>query len=332
RTPGYAGRTTQGSAELDVAWAPDGKSLVFVASRDRDRAAYDFTHTDLYQVALEGGEPRRLTGTQADERRGSWSEPRFSPDGRTLYALWTPRGDRVYNAARLGSLDWPSATPRAPIELPAARAVLSYAIAPNNRDLFMLAEDAGHVKVWRGHRNGRTASLAFDMDAGMYDNLVVAERAGRPVLIARFESSVNPPEIVRIEPERGGHRRLTDFSVQRAAALDLARPEHFWFETKRGTRIHNMLIRPPNFDGGRKYPLLVLMHGGPHTMWRDTFFLRWNYHLLAAPGYVVLLTNYTGSTGFGEAFAQAIQGDPLAGPAEEINQAADEAVARFAFI
>src|SRR5690606_22439410 len=60
--------------------------------------------------------------------------------------------------------------------------------------------------------------------------------------------------------------------------------------------------------------------------------LRWNYHLLAAPGYVVLLTNYTGSTGFGEAFAQGIQGDPLRGPAEEINQAADVAIERFAFI
>jgi dipeptidyl aminopeptidase/acylaminoacyl peptidase len=78
--------------------------------------------------------------------------------------------------------------------------------------------------------------------------------------------------------------------------------------------------------------LFVLMHGGPHGMWRDNFFLRWNYHLIASPGYVVLLTNYTGSTGFGAAFSQAIQGDPLEGPALEINQAADEAIARYAFI
>ena len=109
-------------------------------------------------------------------------------------------------------------------------------------------------------------------------------------------------------------------------------PEHFWFESKRGARIHNMIVRPPGFDPAKKYPLLVLMHGGPHTMWRDTYFLRWNYHLLAAPGYVVLLTNYTGSTGFGASFAQGIQGDPLEGPTLEINQAADEAIARYSFI
>jgi dipeptidyl aminopeptidase/acylaminoacyl peptidase len=67
-------------------------------------------------------------------------------------------------------------------------------------------------------------------------------------------------------------------------------------------------------------------------MWRDQFVIRWNYHLLAAPGYVVLLTNYTGSTGFGERFAQEIQGDPLKGPGEEINEAADEAIRKFPFI
>jgi dipeptidyl aminopeptidase/acylaminoacyl peptidase len=67
-------------------------------------------------------------------------------------------------------------------------------------------------------------------------------------------------------------------------------------------------------------------------MWKDDFVIRWNYHLLAQPGYVVLLTNYSGSTGYGEAFARSIQGDPLEGPAGEINEAADEAIRRYAFI
>jgi dipeptidyl aminopeptidase/acylaminoacyl peptidase len=93
-----------------------------------------------------------------------------------------------------------------------------------------------------------------------------------------------------------------------------------------------MIALPPGFDPAKKYPLFVLIHGGPHTMYKDEFFIRWNYHLLAAPGYVVLMTNYTGSTGFGEKFAQAIQGDPLRGPADDINRAADEAIRRYPFI
>jgi dipeptidyl aminopeptidase/acylaminoacyl peptidase len=93
-----------------------------------------------------------------------------------------------------------------------------------------------------------------------------------------------------------------------------------------------MIALPPGFDESKKYPLLVLMHGGPHSMWRDQWVTRWNYHLLAKPGYIVLLTNYTGSTGYGEKFAQEIQGDPLAGPGQEINEAADHAMKQYAFI
>ena len=87
-----------------------------------------------------------------------------------------------------------------------------------------------------------------------------------------------------------------------------------------------MIVLPPAFDETKKYPLFVLIHGGAANMWRDAISLRWNYHLLAKPGYVLLMTNYTGSTGFGEKFARDIQGDPLKGPALEINEAADEAI------
>ena len=76
----------------------------------------------------------------------------------------------------------------------------------------------------------------------------------------------------------------------------------------------------------------MVIHGGAANMWHDAFVLRWNYHLLAQPGYVVLLTDYKGSTGYGEEFARAIQFDPLKGPAEELNEAVDEAINRFSFI
>ena len=79
-------------------------------------------------------------------------------------------------------------------------------------------------------------------------------------------------------------------------------------------------------------PHTNLAQGAPHTMTRDQFFLRWNYHLLAAPGYVILMTDYTGSTGYGEKFSQEIQGDPLKGPGEELNEAADAVIKDFKWI
>jgi dipeptidyl aminopeptidase/acylaminoacyl peptidase len=122
------------------------------------------------------------------------------------------------------------------------------------------------------------------------------------------------------------------FNADKVAQIDWQPLRHFWFTSRAGKRIHNMVALPPRFDQGKKYPLLVLMHGGPHSMWRDNWGLRWNYYMLARPGYIVLLTNYSGSTGFGEAFAQSIQGDPLKGPANEINEAADDAIRQFSFI
>ena len=127
-------------------------------------------------------------------------------------------------------------------------------------------------------------------------------------------------------PQSGKAVVLTHFNAARAAQLDLPPIENFWFTSSRGKRIHSFIVRPPGFDAAKKYPLFVVIHGGPHGMWRDQFFIRWNYHLLAAPGYVLLLTNYSGSTGFGEEFARSIQGDPLKGPADEINEAADAAI------
>lgn len=333
RSPGYGGRSTNSGEELDAVWAPDGRSIVFVASTNRHNAAFAFTHTDLWQVPVDGGEPHRLTGAaDAPEAEGpGYTQPRFSPDGRTLYALMSPHTGKVYNATRLAALAWPSLRPQPTIELPEGRSVSTYAISADSRTIYITAEDAGHEKLYRAVAGRAGAELAFDMERGLYTGISSSQR-GATVLVGLYESATEPPEVVRIDPARRTHHRLSGFGVERAAALDMAPVEHFWFTSERGARIHNMLVRPAGFDPNRRYPLFVVIHGGPHTMWRDQFVLRWNYHLLAGSDYVVLLTNYTGSTGFSEAFAQGIQGDPLKGPADEINQAADVAIAPYAFI
>jgi dipeptidyl aminopeptidase/acylaminoacyl peptidase len=329
--PGYAARTTAGGSELDVTWTPDGRALVFVASTNRHRGAHAFTHTDLWQVPAEGGQARRITGSSNADAGDSWSSPQFSPDGRTLYAQVTPRTERVYNATRVGILDWPSGSERGRIEPADGRASSGFAVSPNNRDVFVLVEDAGHAKVYRGSHRGGEARVAFDMDLGVYNGLAM-NRSGRPVMVASFESAATPSEVVRIDIERGRHERLTEFAVEQAAALDLEPLEHFWFENDQGFQVHSLLVKPANFDPSRRYPVFVMMHGGPHVMSRDYFFLRWNYHLLAGEDFVVVMTNYRGSTGFGEAFAQSIQGDPLRGPANDINRALEVAAEKYPFV
>src|SRR5581483_11321880 len=236
---------------------------------------------------------------------------------------------KVYNLERLVRFDWPSMANRKIVDdAPFDRSVGSFAVTPDSKTIYFTAEDAGLEKIYEVPAAGGEAKLAVAPERGVYTNLTVAG----PGLIALWGSSIDPAEVVRVDPAARTHRNLTTFDSEAARAIDWQPPRHFWFTSKRGRRIHNMIVLPPAFDASKKYPLLVLIHGGAANMWRDQITLRWNYHLLAKPGYVILLTNYTGSTGFGEQFAQAIQGDPLKGPGEELNEAADEAVRRFPFV
>ncbi|GIX40166.1 MAG: peptidase S9 [Silanimonas sp.] len=328
--PGFGGRFSDTGEEIDATWTPDGQSVVFAATVNRHRAAFANVHTDLYRVSASGGEAVRLTGDGTLEAQDSYARPQFSPDGRTLLAQRTPRGEQVYQPTHLQPFDWPAMRPGTPLRLPGERAVNGFGIDADSRTVWLTAEDAGHEKLWHARLGEPEARLAFDMARGVYTGLQVARRASG-VLVANYDSAAEPPEVVRLMP-RGDHRPLSTFNRERAATLDLAPAETFWFESERGARIHNLLVKPAGFDAAKRYPLFVLIHGGPHSMWRDSFFVRWNYHLIAGTDRVVLLTNYTGSTGFGAAFAQGIQGDPFEGPAKEINQAADVAVERYSFI
>ena len=325
---GFGGNLGQSGETLDAAWTPDGKGIVFAATTDRDQAARAEVLDALWLVGLEGGEPRRLTGTEGD-----YSAPSFTDDGQTLLAKVRPASERyVYKAARLVSWSWPSLGQRRVLTADFDESVGDYAAAPDSRRAFFLAERAGHTQLFEAPLAGERPVGLGKLDSGTYSRLAVGGPADTPVLAALWSSAVSPHELGRIDPATGRWSALSAFNAERAASIDWLPVEEFWFDSKRGKRIHSLLVRPPAFDPNRKYPLFVLIHGGPHGMWKDDFIFRWNYHLLAQPGYVVLLTNYSGSTGYGEAFARSIQGDPLEGPANEINQAADEAIRRYGYI
>jgi dipeptidyl aminopeptidase/acylaminoacyl peptidase len=328
REKGFSGALqTSGGENLSPVWAPDGQSVIFAATTNRTGAAYEQVRMSLYRVSVSGGEPQLLT-PGAD----SYSSPRFSPDGAYLYAMRELHNGRIYNHETLVRFSWPAMAGATPISGSLDRPISGIAFSPDGRTIYLTAEDAGLEKIYELPAAGGTARPVTDTPSGVYGSLLSPEKAAEPFLVALWSSSVNPAEVVRIDRAARSHRNLTNFNTSQAAEIDWQPPRHFTFTSTAGKQIHNMLFLPPQFDSSKKYPLFVLIHGGPHSAWRDEISLRWNYHLLAQPGYVVLATNYTGSTGFGERFAQDIQGDPLKGPADEINQAAVEAVKRFSFI
>ncbi|HEY0156553.1 MAG TPA: S9 family peptidase [Thermoanaerobaculia bacterium] len=323
---GFAGTGIGGSSGETISgeWSPDGQWIVFAATTALNTAAFAEVNWDLYRVSANGGEPERIASTS-----GSYGDPTFSPDGKTLYVTRDPNNAKSYNLTELVAFDWPSMKNER-IVANTDRSVGGYVLSSDGRTIYFTAEDAGLVNIFSVPATGGDATLFLKPQRGAYAGLSAAESA--PVLVAQWGSSVDPSEVVRIDLAAKSHRNLTSFNVEQARNIDWAPPEHFWFTSKRGRKIHNMIVKPANFDPSKKYPLFLLIHGGAHNMWTDSITLRWNYHLLAKPGYVMLLTNYTGSTGFGEEFAQLIQGDPLRGPAEELIEAADAAIAKYPFI
>lgn len=327
-SPGFSNHFGEGSREeIESVWTPDGAGIVFSATTSRNVSAYAEVAYDLY-LTDGTAEPKLLTDGKA-----SYANPRFSPDGKTLFAVYEPLNKKLYNNARIVRFDWPSMANRKVVtDAPFDRSVGSWAITPDGATIYFTAEESSLEKVYSVPARGGEVKLAFAPERGVVTGLRIPEKASSTMLIAQWGSSVNPAEVVRIDPAKQRLTNLTDFNVANAERLDWLPPEHFWFTSKAGKKIHSMIIKPAGFIDSNKYPLFVLIHGGPAGQWRDQITLRWNYHLLAKPGYVLLLTDYTGSTGYGEKFAQEIEGDPLKGPGDELNEAADEAIKRYPFI
>jgi dipeptidyl aminopeptidase/acylaminoacyl peptidase len=329
RASGFYGTpTNESTITLAPIWGPDGQEIVFTATSERWNAAFAHVGYHLYRLAAAGGaEPRLVTAAS-----GEYRDSAFAPDGRTLFFKYAPQDEEIYHLGRLKRVPWPAGGEPTLVTRDLDREVAAYGVTADSRTVYLLVPEASNENLYRVPAAGGMPERLIAPASGGYTALVSAPKSPKPVLIASYGSSVSPAEVVRIEPQERRHVNLTHFATAAAATLDWAPPEHFFFTSAKGRTIHSMIVRPPAFDAARKYPLLVLIHGGAAANNPDQIGLRWNYHLLAAPGYVVLMTDYTGSTGFGEKFAQAIKLDPLKTPADEINQAVDEALKRYAFI
>jgi dipeptidyl aminopeptidase/acylaminoacyl peptidase len=328
QTSGFSASAGENNVRsLTPIWSPDGKEIVFSATVDRWTAAYANVPYRLYRMSAEGGEPSVVTPVGGD-----YDQAAFSPDGKSLYFTFAAQDDQVYNLPRLSKVAWPAGGPASVVARDFDREPAKFAITPDSKAIYLLAPEASKENLYRVPADGGKPTLVIEPKTGGYTNLAIPEKAAKPILIGSWGNAVSPAEIVRIDPAAKSHVNLTQIDTAAAAAIDWAPPQHFWFTSAKGRQIHSMLVTPPNFDPAKKYPMLVLIHGGPASTNPDQIGLRWNYHLLAAPGYVVVMTDYTGSTSYGEKFAQAIKLDPLKTPGDEVNQAADEAIKRYPFI
>jgi dipeptidyl aminopeptidase/acylaminoacyl peptidase len=314
---------TEGFEFMQASWSADSKEIVFAASPDRTSAAYQEPSFYLYKVSVHGGDAVQLTRDKND-----YSNPVITPDGHYLLCTSSPnRNYKVYNQGKLTRFDWPSMANKAFLAEKLDRPINNFVV--NGEILYMSVEDEGRDKIYSVLLNGASPQLLTSAATGCYTNLRVSQ--SNQTIVADYEHTSMPPEVVRVNKD-GSHTMLTTFNAEKLAALDLSPAEIVWFISSRGKKIRSVLVKPAGFDPAKKYPLLVLLHGGPAGSWKENWSYRWNYHLLAQPGYVVIGTDYTGSTGYGEKFGQDIQYDPFRGPGLEIEEGAADAIKRFSFI
>ncbi len=304
-------------------WSSDGKSVIFSAITDAEVSAYQETTSKLYTVSITGGDAKLLT-TDND----SYGDPQLSADGKYLFCTSSAANNyKVYNLDYLTRFDYPSMQNKTVLAKQMDRPINSYTLAANT--IFFTSESEGRDMLYSMPVTGGTPQLITKGGVGSYTGFSVSENGA--AIVASFESSTMPTEVVRINAN-GTHSLISNFNTEKLKKLDMNAVEEMWTTSSRGKKIHSWIVKPAGFDANKKYPLFVVIHGGPASAWKDNWGYRWNYHLLSAPGYVLVLTDYTGSTGYGEKFAQDIQYDPFKGPADEVNEAAADAIKKFAFI
>jgi len=305
-----------GQVSYDV--SPDGQRLVVV--RNSTRPSYrEFPNADLYAVPTDGsGGMKNLTA----ENEGFDTQPVFAPDGRSLYFLRTTTSYHNGESARLWRHDFESGT-NSPLTESLDYSIAHVRVSPDGGTLWLLAEENGMVPVFRMNADGSEFSRVH---AG--GSASALDVRGESVVF--LHSALHQPEeLVAFDAAAAAARPLTRFNADLLGQLDLGRTESFWFEGAGGARVHGWIVFPPGFDPLNSYPLVQVMHGGPHTMSRDAWSYRWNSHVFAAPGCVVAHVNRHGSTGFGEAFAQSIVNAWGDRPFEDVMKATDHLLAAY---
>jgi len=278
----------------DFAFTPDGRELI-VSHKPAQGEAWR-TNSDLYAIPTAGGPPRNLTADNPGDDAG----PRVSPDGR--FIAWRAQARDGYEADKWRLKLLERATGRVALLADFADGAGRFAWKPDGTalvaEVMRNARHELHVVPIDG-----SAARPFAPGPGGHDFALAPDGAALAVA-----SGINrPPELVRIAPG-GAAQRLTSFNAEQFAGLDLGpAPEEQWVAAGDGARVHSWILKPPGLAG--RAPLVVLIHGGPQGAWEDTWGMRWNAAAYAARGYIVLLPNPRGSTGFGHAFTEAVTRD-----------------------
>jgi len=306
----------------DYAFSPDGKEICFVRNTDPELKMAIGTNNDLFLTPLEGGTISKLT-----ENRANDNCPHYSPDQKHIAYRAMARPGFEADKYSLIIYDRQTKTTKNLTEkLDASVGEIHW------------AEDSSALYITYGQK-GRTTLARISLKDGSIETILeghtfrsvgISGDATQAVLLK--QAMHQPPEIYALDLKTKSIKSLTQINTQLTAKLLLNQAEEFWFQGAAEAKVHGFLLKPPGFDPQKKYPLLMLIHGGPQGAFNDDFHFRWNAQMFATPGYVVATINFHGSTGYGQAFTDSISGDWGGKPYEDIMLGLDHLHAQYEFI
>ncbi|MFW6078459.1 MAG: S9 family peptidase, partial [Gemmatimonadota bacterium] len=275
-------------------WTPDGREILFTSLRVED-AEYEWRESEIYAADVETGEIRQLT-----DRRGPDRGPVVSPDGRLVAYTGFDRTDDTYIESKLYVMESDGSNPRE-IASNLDRSPSGIRWAADGGGVYFDVRSEGTSNLWFAPLRGDARPVTTGRHVLSVDDI-----GDDGTAVGTLASFHEPGDIVRFPLERpDAIERLTAVNEDVLAGRTLGEVEEIWYESVDGWDIQGWIIKPPDFDPSREYPLMLVIHGGPHAMYNVGFNFGWQNH--AANGYVVLYTNPRGSSGYGSEFGNAIK-------------------------
>ncbi len=296
--------------------APDGQEIAFAA--DSSSSPHRRLRWAIFTVPIDGGPTTCLTPENtADDHR-----PRYSPDGRFLiYGMqreWDFYADRV----RLVRIDRRTGKSMVLTEN-WDRSVDRWEFTPDGETVVLQAQDQGRTSIYALSIEGGTPELVCE------GGTISGARADDDDQVYfQYQDLSTPPEVARCPLNGGTPQLITRFNAELLDSIELGVVEEIEVQGAAGDPVQVYLVYPPGFSPSQRWPLVHVIHGGPHGISGDSFHFRWNAQLFAAPGYVVAMVNFHGSTSFGQEFATSIMGAWGDYPLTDIMAATDALIDR----
>ena len=274
-------------------WTPDSQRIVFSAVRKPD-ADYLRFGQEIYSLSLADGNIRALT-----DRDGVDANPTVSPDGKLIAYTGFDSSDDTYRISKIYLMNSDGSNKRV-LTQQFDRSPASLFWAPDNSGVYFTAEDRGSDNVWFEAVGG---GMPKQLTEGV-QQISISSTSGNGIAAGVKTSPTEPGDVVIFNLKQPSLKKITEVNADVLEGRKLSQVEEIWYDSL-GKKIQGWIVKPPDFDSSKKYPLILYIHGGPHTMYGVG--LNFEFFNHAAEGYLVLYTNPRGSSGYGQEFGNAIK-------------------------